>query len=65
LPTRAETQVSVQEEPNITQTMQAIRMPDKPKIVRADDRNKNDIWWLIGAAALIGLGLAVLLFVKF
>jgi hypothetical protein len=29
----------------------------------ADDRNKNDIWWLIGAAALIAIGLAVLLYV--
>ena len=52
------------EEPNITQTMQAIRVPQgtaKP----AEDRPRTDIWWLIGAAALIGIGLALLLFVKF
>jgi pSer/pThr/pTyr-binding forkhead associated (FHA) protein len=54
------------EEPNITQTMQAIRVPQNtPKPAPVDDRGRTDIWWLIGAAALIGLGLALLLFVKF
>jgi pSer/pThr/pTyr-binding forkhead associated (FHA) protein len=52
--------------PNITQTMQAIRLPNQPKTpAAAEERNRTDIWWLIGAAALIGLGLALLLFVKF
>ena len=53
------------EEPvnNITQTMQAIRMPEA-KAATAE-RNKNDIWWLIGAAALIAVGIALLLFVRF
>ena len=31
----------------------------------AAERNKNDIWWLIGAAALIAVGIALLLFVRF
>jgi pSer/pThr/pTyr-binding forkhead associated (FHA) protein len=66
LPTRKENAPSIAEEPNITQTMQAIRLPDQQdKTAPVDDRNRNDIWWLIGAAALIGLGLALLLFVKF
>ena len=52
--------------PNITQTMQAIRLPNPPpKPAPVEERNRTDIWWLIGAAALIGLGLALLLFVKF
>jgi pSer/pThr/pTyr-binding forkhead associated (FHA) protein len=53
------------EEPiaNITQTMQAIRLPEsKPA---TPERNKNDIWWLIGAAALIAVGIALLLFIRF
>ncbi len=65
LPTREEVLASSDEAPNITQTMQAIRMPEPPRRAPVDERNRNDIWWLIGAAALIGLGLAVLLFVKF
>ena len=64
MPARGDNDIT-SEEPaaNITQTMQAIRMPDT-KAVSAE-RNKNDIWWLIGAAALIALGLALLLFVRF
>lgn len=65
LPAREEVLASSDEAPNITQTMQAIRMPEPPRRASVDERNRNDIWWLIGAAALIGLGLAVLLFVKF
>jgi pSer/pThr/pTyr-binding forkhead associated (FHA) protein len=65
LPGRAETPAATDEAPNITQTMQAIRLPDQAKAAPADERNRNDIWWLIGAAALIGLGIAVLLFIKF
>ena len=51
---------------NITQTLRAI--PKSGPSVTADEttaRNKNDVWWLIAAAALIALGLAVLLFVRF
>lgn len=65
LPTRETSLAATDETPNITQTMQAIRLPDQPQRGPIDERNRNDIWWLIGAAALIGLGLAVLLFVKF
>ena len=65
LPGRAEAPAATDEAPNITQTMQAIRLPDPAQGAPADERNRNDIWWLIGAAALIGLGIAVLLFVKF
>ncbi|MEP6483683.1 MAG: FHA domain-containing protein [Rudaea sp.] len=64
MPARGDNEIT-SEEPaaNITQTMQAIRLPET-KAVSAE-RNKNDIWWLIGAAALIALGLALLLFVRF
>ncbi len=66
LPARTESELAAEEAPNITQTMQAIRLPEAKQVTPpADDRNRNDIWWLIGAAALIGLGLALLLFVKF
>jgi pSer/pThr/pTyr-binding forkhead associated (FHA) protein len=65
LPARTESELATEEAPNITQTMQAIRMPDPTQSAPVEDRSKNDIWWLIGAAALIGLGLALLLFVKF
>ena len=53
------------EEPvhNITQTMQAVRLPEAK--AASAERNKNDIWWLIGAAALIAVGIAMLLFVRF
>jgi pSer/pThr/pTyr-binding forkhead associated (FHA) protein len=62
---RSDHEVTV-EEPvhNITQTMQAIRLSEA-KPAPATERNKNDIWWLIGAAALIAVGIALLLFVRF
>jgi hypothetical protein len=62
---RSDHEVTV-EEPvhNITQTMQAIRLTEA-KPAPATERNKNDIWWLIGAAALIAVGIALLLFVRF
>jgi pSer/pThr/pTyr-binding forkhead associated (FHA) protein len=65
MPTRGESEVT-SEEPaaNITQTMQAIRMPEAPSTA-SSERNRNDIWWLIGAAALIAVGIALLLFVRF
>ena len=54
--------------PNITQTMKAIRLPDAststPSDAKNERSNKNDIWWLIIAAALIALGLALLFLVK-
>jgi pSer/pThr/pTyr-binding forkhead associated (FHA) protein len=64
MPPRSDTEVTVEEPShNITQTMQAIRLPEaKPAVT---ERNKNDIWWLIGAAALIAVGIALLLFVRF
>ncbi|MDR3389853.1 MAG: FHA domain-containing protein [Rudaea sp.] len=66
MPPRTESELTADEAPNITQTMQAIRLPaEQSQRAPVEDRNRNDIWWLIGAAALIGLGLAVLLFVRF
>lgn len=51
---------------NITQTLRAIPGSYPPLAPdEAAARNKNDVWWLIAAAALIALGLAVLLFVRF
>src|SRR5262252_6366918 len=67
LPGRDQALIDERDAPNITQTMRAVRLPDED-----DDRPRaavpgparNDIWWLIGAAALIGLGIAMLLLVK-
>ena len=49
---------------NITQTMRAIDKPAAQPAVPAEERNRNDIWWLIGAAALIAAGIAVLLYIS-
>lgn len=45
--------------PSITQTLSAIDIPDPPDA--DEDRSSNGIWWLIAVAALIGLGIAALL----
>jgi pSer/pThr/pTyr-binding forkhead associated (FHA) protein len=45
--------------PAITQTMSAIQIPDSVAV--AADHGGNGVWWLILAAALIGLGIAALL----
>jgi len=52
--------------PNITQTMRAVRLPDdaEPSKPAAKAGSRNDIWWLIGAAALIGAGIMLLLLVR-
>lgn len=66
LPTRsdlASTLVAAQEV-NITQTMRAIDKPATPPVPPVEERNRNDIWWLIGAAALIAAGIAVLLYLS-
>jgi pSer/pThr/pTyr-binding forkhead associated (FHA) protein len=64
MPGRVEGEITAEEPAhNITQTMQAIRMPDAASA--ASERNRNDIWWLIGAAVLIAAGIALLLFVRF
>lgn len=50
--------------PAITQTLDAIDIPD-PVYIEADDADGNEdssgIWWLISAAAMIGLGIAGLI----
>jgi pSer/pThr/pTyr-binding forkhead associated (FHA) protein len=67
LPTREEgAQHGVDpDDSTITQTMRAVPRPNPvaPSPPPADDRNKNDIWWLIGAAALIAIGLAALFYI--
>jgi pSer/pThr/pTyr-binding forkhead associated (FHA) protein len=66
LPTRDEgVMLPEQDDSTITQTMRAVPKPITTPVAPAptDDRNKNDIWWLIGAAALIAIGLAVLFYV--
>ena len=66
LPTRGDLEsapVSAQEV-NITQTMRAIDKPAAPPAPPVEERNRNDIWWLIGAAALIAAGIAVLLYIS-
>ena len=56
-------------DPNITQTMQAITLPDGAPVARSateqgepdgSGAGRNDIWWLIAAAALIAAGMALL-----
>jgi pSer/pThr/pTyr-binding forkhead associated (FHA) protein len=54
---------------NITQTMKAIRVPESDAVAadsgdRAQRGSKNDIWWLIVAAALIAGGLALLFLIQ-
>ena len=66
LPTRADgAEIAVDpDDSTITQTMRAVPRPNLPPPKPAsEDRNKNDIWWLIGAAALIAVGIAVLFYV--
>ena len=68
LPSREQVgSISEHNAPNITQTMRAVRLPgeDDPAPKAVDPGSRNDIWWLIGAAALIGMGIAILLLVKF
>jgi pSer/pThr/pTyr-binding forkhead associated (FHA) protein len=65
LPGRDQALIDERDAPNITQTMRAVRLPEEehPRTQPANS-TRNDIWWLIGAAALIGLGIAMLLLVK-
>ena len=67
LPTRADgAQLAAEtDDSTITQTMRAVPRPSPPAPQQPpnDERNKNDIWWLIGAAALIAIGIAVLFYV--
>ncbi|MBS0557262.1 MAG: FHA domain-containing protein [Proteobacteria bacterium] len=67
LPTRGDLGPGHADEPaaNITQTMRAIEKPAAAPTAQAESRNRNDIWWLIGAAALIAAGIAVLLYLNF
>jgi pSer/pThr/pTyr-binding forkhead associated (FHA) protein len=66
LPTRGDLASSPAPAPavNITQTMRAIDKPATPPAPAVEERNRNDIWWLIGAAALIAAGIAVLLYIS-
>ena len=66
LPGRDQAVVDERDAPNITQTMRAVRLPEdaEPQASGKADGARNDIWWLIGAAALIGAGIALLLLVK-
>jgi pSer/pThr/pTyr-binding forkhead associated (FHA) protein len=66
LPTREEgdQQPINVDDSTITQTMRAVPRPAQPAPAKpADESSKNDIWWLIGAAALIAIGIAVLFYV--
>src|SRR5512135_1608611 len=66
LPSREQAGViSEHDAPNITQTMRAVRLPEEERPAPRLGNSRNDIWWLIGAAALIGMGIALLLLVKF
>jgi len=51
--------------PAITQTMRAVDVPDPTKSTATLNGSRNEIWWLIGAAALIGAAIALLLLVRF
>jgi len=65
LPSRDQLHIDERNAPNITQTMRAVRLPDEERPApHGGNGARNDIWWLIGAAALIGMGIALLLLVK-
>jgi pSer/pThr/pTyr-binding forkhead associated (FHA) protein len=65
LPGRDQANIDERDAPNITQTMRAVRLPEEDRHkAQPVNSTRNDIWWLIGAAALIGLGIAMLLLVK-
>ena len=65
LPGRDHLAIDERDAPNITQTMRAVRLQDEESPRPAPNpATRNDIWWLIGAAALIGLGITLLLLVK-
>lgn len=55
--------------PAITQTMQAVNLPEPKRPDTAEPpaaaSNRSDIWWLIAAAALIGTAIALLLMFGF
>lgn len=66
MPARGEVEpASEQDTPNITQTMQAIRAPEPQKPAPANERSRNDVWWLIGAAVVSAIGIALLLYARF
>ncbi|MEO8670507.1 MAG: FHA domain-containing protein [Tahibacter sp.] len=71
LPLRGDVLVerSDQQAPAITQTMQAVNLPDpRQPAIKAPEPpagSRNEIWWLIAAAALIGAAIALLLLVRF
>lgn len=67
LPSRDQLLIDERNAPNITQTMRAVQLPEDagpPRARPVPNGARNDIWWLIGAAALIGAGIALLLLVK-
>ena len=51
---------------SITQSMRAVPRPTaNVEPAPEPTTQRNDVWWLIGVAALIGIGLAVLFFAKY
>jgi pSer/pThr/pTyr-binding forkhead associated (FHA) protein len=66
LPTRSDlaSAPAAAQQVNVTQTMRAIDKPAAPPAPPVEEGNRNDIWWLIGAAALIAAGIAVLLYIS-
>lgn len=66
LPTRSDlaSAPAAAQQVNVTQTMRAIDKPAAPPVPPVEEGNRNDIWWLIGAAALIATGIAVLLYIS-
>jgi pSer/pThr/pTyr-binding forkhead associated (FHA) protein len=64
MPSRDQLLIDERNAPNITQTMRAVRLDEQHPAPRSSNGARNDIWWLIGAAALIGMGIALLLLVK-
>ena len=64
--TEADSGASAEPVVGITQTMRAIpKAADGAKPAPESTTQRNDIWWLIGVGALIGIGLAILFFAKY
>ncbi len=68
LPTRGSEERFDDEEANITQTLRAVpklhARQDDASVVSGSRQMNNGLWWLIGVAAVIAIGLGVLFFTQ-
>lgn len=65
LPLRGELSTYRAAKPTITQTVQVVDAPNPKNLAMVVNGSRTEIWWLIGAAALIGAAIALLLLARF